>query len=377
MTDEVFTVKAYDLNTNAFICELPANGLRFDRRLNDHGSISFDVDLKAPGTAAIANPFLQYAGNPVALYVDRSGILVWGGISETVAYKKSTGLLSVGGKEFLAYFESRLALRDYSQKSYPNGVDPAILLGTVLTDTQNPAYGGPGASIGLSVVSAPSNLPMLTPGYPLSQPTMVGTIVSDLVTTLTPGYGTLDWQLVVAYDTNGNPTRTAYVRAPRSGRGAGSTGLMFDLSNCVEYSWPIDNGPSGNVITVTGAGNGSARPLATVVAPFAVGGLGQPPRMDYVFSSSAQSQQQVQQMANGLSSQCSQPLMTPVVTVPTSGAQPLGSWILGDDARLVTAGDEFFPNGLDQYWRIVQESVDVPDAGVPTVELTFNLPPTY
>ena len=376
---EVFTVFAYDLNTNTKLCELPANSLTFDSRLNDAGSISFNIALQSPGTASIVAPILSYGGNPFAVYVDRNGVIVWGGIAWTGLYTRSTGTLQVGGKEFLAYFDQRIAAADYSVINYPSGIDPAQLLYKAFTDAQNPVLCGPGASIGLSVVSSTSAIPPFVPGYPLSQRTTISSIVRDVTSINAPGAGGVELQIVCAYDANGLPQRTLTVKSPRAGRVAGSTGLMFDLSNCVDYTWPTDASQSGNTLIFTGAGNGTAIPVSTVQAPgVPVGGLGQSPRLDKVISTSAQSQAQIDQMAHGTAQQYGSPLTTPKVTILTSGAQPLGSWIMGDDARLfMPPGDDRFPNGLDQFWRIVQHNVTVGDAGVSTVDLTLNQPPSY
>lgn len=379
---EQWRVRAYDLNTGVFICDLPANNLKYDRRLNDAGSLSFDLSLNDPRVQAAAAPFVAYGGTPTALYVERNGVLVWGGIQWTSSYQDTTGVLSIGGKEFVSYFAQRICVVDYSASNskYAGGVDPALLMRDVMVDTQNPALGGVGSSINLGVVANPSPLPHLIPGYPSSQVTVAGTIISDLVQTLTPGFGTLDYQQTVQYNTQGQPTQTMYVLSPRAGRPAGQTGVVLDLSSTVDFTWPTDATQSGNVITMTGTGTGTQTPKATVVSSqVPVGGLGQQPRLDYVESTAAQSQSLIDQMANGLASQFGKPSTTPTVTVLTDNpAQPLGSWAMGDDARLmVSAGHPRFPNGLDQYWRIVQESVTVPDAGAATAVLTLNIPPVY
>lgn len=376
---ETWRVFAYDLNTNARICEIPASGLSFDSRLNDAGSIAFDIKLDDPKVAKRVANLVAYEGNPYAVYVDRNGVLVWGGIAWTAVYTRSTGKMSVSGKEFISYFDQRLAAAEYDEINYPAGIDPAHLMALALTDSQNTATEGPGASIGLSVVYTASGMPMIVPGYPLTQQTMVSQILNDVTAMLVPGAGGADLQVVVAYDGSGNPARTAYTRSPRSGRVAGSTGLMFDLSKAIEFTWPMDASQSGNYLTATGAGNGDATPQITVQAPGVVlGGLGQPPRLDKVESTSAQTQDVVQAMANGLAQQYGKPITTPVVKIATGGNTPLGSWIIGDDARLyMPPGDARFPNGLSQFWRIVQQSVAVPDAGLSTVELTFNPPPIY
>lgn len=374
---EIFTLYCYDLNTGTKLTELPAKGLSFDTRLNDPGAISFSIDLKSPNVAARAAALLAYDGFPVACYVDLNGNIVWGGIIWTTNYQKSTGELSYGGREFLSWGDQRAQAADYSDKTYPSGLDPAVLIFDVFTDAQNPAISGDGASIGLQITSSTTSIPPVVPGYPLLQRTTISRILADMTQIISPGVGGVDVTVTSQWDTNGNPLNTLTVWSPRVGRAAGDTGLIFDLSNALDYTWPQDATQSGTTLFVTGAGNGAATPSATVQVPgLPVGGLGQPPRLDKVLSySQVQSQQQISLMAAGAAQQFGRPLNTPTVTIPTLGV--LGSWLIGDDARIRTSGDERFPNGLDEFWRIVQSAVTVPDEGVPTVTLTLNNPPVF
>lgn len=380
MAVEQYRIFAYDINTNTLLCELPGNGLTFDTRLNDPGSCSFSLNLKSPGTAKRVAPIMGYEGNPFKVYIDRGGVIVWAGWVLTGNYQKSSGILPIGGKELLAWGDMRVAVKSYDQTLYPAGVDPAELIATVINDAQSVAQSGPGSSIGLNVIAPSSGLPLVSPGYPLSQHSTLNQIIQDMASVTVPGSGGIDVSVTSYWDANGVPVDTLRVWSPRVGRPAGTTGLMFDLVSALDYSWPTDAAQSATTIIATGGGTGSAIPTAIVSAPgVPVGGLGQAPRMDKVVSfSTVQSQQQVSLMANGTAQQYGRPLATPTVTVKTSDpGQPLGSWIVGDDARLYTAGDERFPNGLDEYWRIVQQSVKVPDEGLATVVLTFNRPPIY
>lgn len=373
---EEFRVYAYDLNTNTKLTELPANGLTFDTRLNDAGSIGFILDLKSPTVATIAGPILAYNGAPFAVYVDRSGVIVWGGTAWTTNYSRSSGILTVTGKEFFAYFNQRIIAADYSAITYPSGIDPAQLVYKAFTDAQNVALCGPGASIGLTVLGGTSTIPPLVPGYPLTQRTTVAQIAADMSSVSAPGQGTVDTTITCYWDANGNPQRTMQIWSPRAGRAAGTTGLIFDLASVLDYTWPTDATKMGTTILATGAGSGPATPTAIVQSTTPVGGLGQPPRLDQVVSfANVQSQAQVSAMAQGQVQLIGHPVVTPTVTLPTSANPPLGSWLVGDDARLFTAGDERFPQGKDEFWRIVQYSTTVPDEGVPQVVLTFNQPP--
>lgn len=379
LVSDQYTIFAYDINTNTKLTELPGIGLTFGCRLNDQAGISFDLPLGRLGITPLVQPLLDYDGRPVKLYVDRDGIIVGTYLAWTGNYAKSTGILGVGGKELGSYFAQRVQAADYSETTYPAGIDPGLLIYKIFTDAQNPALAGAGASIGLQIVNSSAGMPTIIPGYPLSQYTTVQQIAADMADIIAPGVGGIDVTVSSAWDpSTGIPVDTLTIWTPRAGRSAGTTGLIFDLDTAIDYTWPTDATGSGTTLIATGAGNGDAMPISISQAPgVPVGGLGQSPRLDKIVSTTAQSQGQVALLSNGLAQQYGDPVRTPTVVVPTSGAQPLGTWVIGDDARLYTAGDERFPDGLSQFWRIVQQDVTVPDEGVATVELTFNLPPTF
>jgi hypothetical protein len=383
---DVFTLFAFDVNTNTRLCEIPiTGGLTFGRRLNGAGPLNAQIPLRKSLVTAgrsttvgqIVAPLLAYDGVPVKIYVDRDGVIVGSYLAWTGAYQKTTGVLRLGGMELVSYFASRKIVADYGATTHPS-VDPAALLYQVLTDTQGP-LGGAGASIGLNVVNTSAGMPHVVGGYPITQRTLVQQIIRDVTALLSPGVGGIDLSLSSVWNpSTGAPVDTATIVTPRAGRAAGQTGLLFDLDAALDYWWDSDATKSGTTILATGTGTGSAMPIAEAQAPgVPVGGLGESPRLDKVVSTTATSQGLVGQFATFFASQYGRPVRTPQVQVPTAGAQPFGSWIMGDDARLYTPGDERFPSGLDQYWRIVADDVTIPEQGVPVVKVLFNLPPTF
>ena len=374
MTVETYRMFCYDINTNSLLCEIPFFGLSFDSRLGDSGANSFGINLQSANVRNQIASLLAYDGNPVKTYIDRSGQIVWGGINWTTDYSKSSGIMQFGGKDFISYLDHRVTAANYTST-----YDPAALIALAVSDMQSVALSGAGASIGLQVLGGSSALTAITGGYPLSQFTPVSRVISDLVQTSLPGIGGLDVTIGSAWDINGNPVDTLQVWSPRAGRIAGSTGLIFDLDSALDYRWPTDATQAGNYVFGTGAGSGDLKPTVSgPVSGIPVGGLGQPPRLDRVENYNAvTSQSQLNAVVSGLGQQYGQPLRTPIITIPTGGQTPLGSWGMGDDGRLYSGGDERFPNGKDEYWRIVQQSVRVPDEGLAVVDVTFNVPPIY
>lgn len=377
---DVFRVFAYDINTNTQICELTPSGLTFDRRLNDAGACSFTIDLLDPRAAAQAAPLMPYIDSaPYALYVDRDGVIVWAGWAKTSTYQHTAHKLPVQAKEWPDYFTKRVIGAPYDQPTYPNGLDPAALLAKAVTDCQSTVLCGPGASVGIAVTGGSSSLPWTKPTYTMGQ-TLVSQVIADMVAAVTPGTGGLDYWIDAHWDAGGSPSVTLHIESPRAGRTAGSTGLTFDLLAAVDHTWPTDIGPAATTLYESGGGTGKVAPQVVQQVPgVAVGGLGQPPRLDKVIQhSNVLDAGQLSRIAYGEALEFSPPVATPTVTVRTADpANPLGSWIVGDDARLFAEPYERHPAGVDQFWRIVQHAVTVPDEGVPTVTLTFNPPPTY
>lgn len=379
---DVFKVFAYDINTNTRICEIPAKGLTFDRRLDDAGSIDFTVNLTDPKAAAQIKPLTAYFDvAPFALYVDRDGVLVWGGWAKTSHYTHSNKeAFPISGKEWLDYFTQRTCAALYDQPHYPNGVDPAALLATAVTDCQNTTLAGPGASVGISVLGGSSLKPWITPSY--TDQSFVSQVIADVCAGVTPGTGGVDVWMSCRWSSASNPAPqvTLNIESPRAGRIAGASGLTFELLNAVDFEWPNDFGQSATTLIESGGGSGLVAPTATVQAPgVPVGGLGQPPRLDKVIQhSNVTDRALLSQLAYGEAQEFAPPVSTPTVTIRTADrTNPLGTWIPGDDARLRAPGFERFPGGVDEYWRIVADQTTVPDEGLPTVKLTFNPPPVY
>lgn len=442
MATDIFRVYAYDLNTNTLITELPASNLSFDARLNDAGGISFDLAISRPSVASRVKPLMAYSGNPFAVYVDHDGIIVWSGIIWTWNYSRASGILSLGGKEFLSYFAIRTIAADYSPLSYPattltanasigataltvasntgyvagqtinidttgttekrviastggsttinitaglssahtSGatiqavIDPAALVKKAIEDAQNVSLAGAGSNIGITVSGGTSTIPPIIPGYALTQRVMVSNVVRDMASINSVGNGTVDSTISSSW-VAGSPSTVMTIWSPRAGRIGSASGITIDLSRVIDYAWTTDATSMGTTIYATGGSSGVS---TTVNSSAPIGGLGQLPHLDKVASfSNVQTQDQLSIMAAGLPQQFGYPLPSPSATQPTSVQPLLGTFVIGDDVRLYIASDERFPSGINEYWRIVQYSVSVPDEGVPTISFVFNKPPTY
>ena len=373
------TVYAYDLCTNVLISSLAATNLTYAEQMNDSGSISFTLALSDPATSLINQTILGYQGAPFKVIVDNAGVILFSGIAWTTAYDDSAKTLEIGGKGLLSYFDSRTIAADYSAVTYPAGLSQATLVQKAIADCQ--AVGNP-ANIGVQTATILRTTPLVTiPAYAFTQYPTVGQILSDVTTAVTPGTGGVDITIRDSYSGAGAPVHTAVIETPRCGRAAGFTGLLVDLSRVISWTWPTDSSQSANQVIAVGAGTGTYQPVSVQSSGIAIGGLGQPPLLQAVLSYNAiTSAAALNATARGAAAQLGQAsIATPTVTIPVDyGPAPLGSYVIGDDIRvLCPAGHVRFPNGLDQFWRIVQIAVTVADEGVSTVTLTLNPPPIF
>lgn len=383
---EKYRFFCYDINTNTKLTEIEGSKCTFDSRLNDAGAFMSTLNLGSPANQKAVAPLEAYAGWPYKLYVVRDpNTIVWNGYIWQNKFQKVGSLLTLSGKEMLSFADSRTVPKDYTQALYPAGLDPAILLQTVINDVQSTAVSGPGASWGLQVVTPTTTLFPIVPGYPKSQKTTIQQIISDVIQIIEPGQGGVDVTVTSNFDSNGNPVDTLQIWFPRAGRSSTQTGVRIDLDNAIDYVWQNDSSQAGTNVIVTGAGNGTAMPETDVQSPWtSVGGLGQPPRIDIVKSySHLQSQPQISAMAGGVANVFGQPLLTPYVIIPTEGN--LGTWAPGDDCLVVATGinqgdgtnDPFFQNGLRQDMRIVEYYTTLEDFGQSNTKVTLNSPPAF
>lgn len=378
MTLEKYRFFCYDINTNTKLTEIEATKCTFDSRLNDAGSFMTQMNLGDPTVQKTMAPLLPYAGWPYKLYVVRDpATIVWSGYIWQNKYQKAGQILTLSGKEMLSFADSRVVPKDYVQSLYPSGLDPAVLLQTVINDVQSTAVSGAGASWGLQVVTPTTGLYPIIPGYPKSQKTTIAQIISDVTQIIEPGQGGVDVTVTSNFNAAGIPVDTLTIWFPRAGRNATQTGVRIRLDDALDYVWQNDASQAGTNVEVTGAGNGAAMPEHVVQSPWTgVGGLGQPPRIDVVKSySHLQTQSMVTAMAGGVANVFGQPLLTPYVIVPSDGN--LGTWAIGDDCTVISSGDPFFQNGLNQDMRIVEYYTTLQDVGVSNTKVTLNSPPAF
>ena len=120
-----------DLLTNEIIAELPLTGVSFTQQLNQSGTLNGHVLLSALNSAEFNVNASTIPGRS-AIYVDRNGDLIWGGIIWNRTYNSAEQVLSLTAREFESYFERR---RISTTDTFTN-TDQLVIARTLIDDAQ-------------------------------------------------------------------------------------------------------------------------------------------------------------------------------------------------------------------------------------------------
>jgi hypothetical protein len=365
------TITAWDLNTNTLLTHLRGVTPSYSVRMNDAGEFTLKLNLTDAQAAKQAAVILALEGIPFkVVFSQGADSIQYSGIAWNTDMSSKDAFLTIAGKALPSYFTQVVAT-----KSYDYAVSPANLLASVINDVQ----AQPAANMRLTPRLALNSPPApITPSYTVNQYVTAAQIIADATAAITPGTGGVDYYVTDAF-VNGAPAHTFNVAAPRCGRDQTVSQASIDLTQAIDWHWPRNAAQSGNQAIVVGAGSGGVQPKSIRDTAKPRGGLGQPPLLQMVYQfNRLSSQPELDAQANGLIQTFGQPVTVPVITLPVDYAPlPLGSFIIGDDVRVYSPPSPWFPNGLDQWWRIAAYTVNYPDEGVPTYELTLNRPPVF
>lgn len=382
MSTNVVTYYLADFMTGKYITKLPLTQVSFSMSLNSSGRFQGTLNVEDPRIVELDWISATQPGRSV-IWVDVNGVLVWGGIIWTRRYTMSAFTVELGANDFWSYFTQRVQAKDYSE-TWIAPEDPMIIAETVINDavaiTQSAFQPG---TIPFATVQHGSTV--LTSWVMMSYPYMMLQTVEMIVSQLTQmGYGVgFDLNANVAY-VNGVPSVTLDLSYPRSGRIGSASPVIIDLETADEFVLPEDATQTGNQVYETSTSAGSILVIDSWGQAFTDGY----PLLERLIShpdinSTPIVQIVLQACATGDLDLYAYPATVPTVTLPAFGDNPIGSYFVGDDARLVirnVAGDGMvnnprFPNGLDYIWRITEIEVTIADEGQSTSKLTFNLPP--
>jgi hypothetical protein len=349
-----------DLLTNAVLGELPITGVSFNQQLNQAGTLQAHILLSGINSYKY-NVDASTIPAKTAIYVDRNGTLVWGGVIWGREYNSASQTLSIAAREFESYFERRRITTDTVFTS----VDQLTIAQTLFNTAQAVPYG----NIGVIVPTNTSGV--LTSrtyyGYELKQ---VYAAAQDLSRQLN-GF---DFNIQVSYS-SGDLIKTLVMGYPRIGtvysvNNPNAIVFNFPAGNIVEYTYPEDGSIAANKVYGLGAGSNEGKSISTATdsTKYTAGWALLEDQANY---SDITDVTLLSQLAQGQVSAFSYPPTTVKVVVPAYVAPVFGTYSIGDDARLMIT-DSRFPTGLDAVYRIVGLNVQPGEDGPERVTITLT-----
>lgn len=356
--------------------ELRVRDVSFTLALCATGSFTGTLDVNDPGMRSKAWVNAT-APNLTQVWVDINGTLVYGGRVVRRVYRAKDGTVTLTGQDHLSYLGQRLQAGDYTSTWATTATGAAQIAHQVISDALGDANS---LTIGLSTPSATPSQYGITLTSPRSQRASVDMLVG-MISTLGYNVG-FDYAVDVAY-VAGVPTATVTLSYPRRGRIAGSTGLLMDLSQALDWSYDEDGGQQATSVAQTATGTGGVSTVGTYEPAMSVDGypLLEKLAMHAMFSPSATPQSVLNAFGQDDLALWAYPVTVLQPEFPMFAEPVIGEWIVGDDVRVVSPldatgkTDPRFPSGMDFYFRVTRADCTIPGEGVPTTKFTLGIPP--
>jgi hypothetical protein len=352
-----------DLLTNNIVAELPLTQVAFSQQLNSAGTFSGNILISDVDSSAlnIVNS-TQPAKN--AIYVDRDGVLVWGGIIWNRTYSSDSQHLTLTAREFESYFERRRV----TGTSVFQNVDQFTVAQQLIKDAQAASNGNIGVVVGTDV----SGVPVTKIYYSYELRTVLSAI-QDLAKS-DVGF---DFAISVAYDANGNPYKFLNMGYPRLGTAYDSANLNapvfeFPAGNVISYEYPEDGSSAANTIYAVGAGSNEGKTIAVATDTTKLD-AGWPLLEESSNYTDIADGTLLGNLAAGQLKAVSEPPVTMKIVAAPYIDPVLGDYQIGDDVR-VRILDDRFPNGIDTVYRIMALTLQAGENGPERVTLTLTLP---
>lgn len=357
-----------DVRTNDILAELPLTAVSFTQVLNSSGSFQGTI---LGSDAQELGYDITGSTEPArtAIYVDRDGVLIWGGIIWLRTWDSETQHFTFQAREFMSYFERR---RITDTLVYENQ-DQLFIAQDLITLAQ----GATGGDIGLVVPNNVSGVLVNRIYFDYEFKDVAGAIKD-----LSNQQDGFDVNIDVAYDNLLEPRK--YLRTDYPQRGiqyvsSNPDAIVFEFpGNIVTYEWPDDGAQTANTMYGIGPNSNEAKIRATAVSPTDQITAGWPLLEDTVSYTDQYDPDLLYQQTLGEVTARQVAVVTPKIVVPAYASPVLGSYKTGDEC-LLRITDDRFPNngsgfGLAQVFRIVAIAVQPGEDGPERVTLTLTLP---
>jgi len=354
-----------DLLTNQILAELPLTSVTFTEQLNVAGTFTGHLLLSGVDAAALNVNNATIPGRCV-IYVDRNGVLVWGGIIWLREYSSTEQRMTLTAREFLSYYERR---RISDTLPY-TGYDQMAIAQNLMNYAESKTYG----SIGLLFNQDPGS--SSTSGVIISRVYYNYEIktVFQAIQDLSKANNGFDFEISVYYDGSGNPAKSFNTYYPHSGNRYSATNPsvpVFELpGNIVEYTYPEDGSKAANEIFGLGAGSTFGKLIETVDDATKLA-TGWPLLQDQGNYTDIYDPTLLTSLTQGQLNATSYPPVTMKIAVPAYIDPIYGTYEIGDDVR-VRITDSRFPSTLDAVYRITALSIDAGEDRPERVTLTVT-----
>ena len=361
-----------DLVTNQVLAELPLTGVNFGQQLNAAGTMTAHLLVSGVNTAGL-NVLNGSIPGRTAIYVDRNGILVWGGVLWQREYGSTDQSIKLTAREFLSYFERRRITTGsgtaYGALAY-TGIDQLQIAQSLISNAQSAPSGNIGLLYNQDPLSTSTSGITLSRVYYNYEVKTVFNAVSDL-SKQTNGF---DFEISVYYDGGGNPAKSFNTYYPRAGVMYSATNPnapVFELGgNISEYTYLEDGSKAVNQIYALGAGSNEGK-LISIANSASKLSSGWALLEDQANYSDITDPTVLSGLATGQINAVSYPPITLKIVAPPYVNPTFGSYEVGDEVR-VRILDSFFPNGYDAIFRIIGLTVAPGEDGPERITLTVT-----
>ncbi|MER6103627.1 hypothetical protein ABT115_15215 [Streptomyces sp. NPDC001832] len=364
MPEHTYTYLFCDLMTDTVLAELPLSDVTYSTVLNGIGTLTATVPY-ADETLPL-DPETATTPGRTAVYVDRDGVIVWGGIIWT-RQPDSQRSKQIQAAEFLSYYQRRYVKTTLSTDSslllntdlVPAGQrlysDQKFLAWSLLSYANNQPSGNPRISID-GLTGTASGIARQATYFGFERPEIYKALAELAATD--DGF---DYGIEVGWTSSANnqaPTRYRRVRAwfPRRGRTADESGLVFvkggQGASILSYDWPENGTASATEVSALGDGTGEAK-VSAIVQDADRLASGWPLLESVSTYDGVIDQAQLNGLANAELTARGQAQIQPTFEVSADTDPAFGSYSVGDEAFFVIDPEPLTPAGREGVLRIV------------------------
>ncbi len=354
-TGHIYRFLVGDLLSGNIVEELPFSSATYGFLRNRPGGFSGSI---ARPNAKVTRDILDPGAT--ALYVERDGVVLWGGI--VWAVEPEAEAIRVGGEGFWSHFRKILhegvpdpGRPGHNKLKRYNDVDQLDIVRDVIDYAQT-YY--PDTNLNVLVDANTSGVARDEVFRPWDR-REIGDALEKMAE-LNQGF---DFSLDVGWEQDRIVKRLHLF----SSRGRLTDIVFDDHKNCTVRSRSIDAKDIVRQVTATGSGNGAALRRFTVQDDTLTGQ--RPLYQDQVSYSEVDDLTTLESRATKQVTRRRQPMETISIEVEIQKDLPIGSWRVGDYVR-VRSDDPYEP--VDDFYRITGWEVAVDDQGQETVNMDFG-----